>query len=56
MKFTIELEIGLFFPLTSALPKLKTDRNAKTHRRGRIFYAAFEALAARSTRSARRCM
>jgi len=35
MKFIIELEIGLLFPLKSALPKLKTDRNAKTHRRGR---------------------
>jgi hypothetical protein len=35
MKFIIELEIGLFFPLKSALSKLKTDRNTKTHRRGR---------------------
>jgi hypothetical protein len=32
MKFTIELEIRLFFPLVSALPKLKTDRNTTTHR------------------------
>jgi hypothetical protein len=35
MKFIIELEIGLFFPLKSALSKLKTNRNTKTHRRGR---------------------
>jgi hypothetical protein len=34
MKFIIELEIGLFFPLKSALSKLKTDRNTKTHRHG----------------------
>jgi len=30
MKFIIELEIGLFFPLKSALPKLKTDRNMRS--------------------------
>ena len=35
VKFIIEREIGLFFPLKSALSKLKTDRNTKTHRRGR---------------------
>jgi hypothetical protein len=29
MKFIIELEIWLFFPLKSALSKLKTDRNTK---------------------------
>lgn len=34
MRFFIELEIGLFFPLKSALSKLKIDRNTKTHRRG----------------------
>ena len=35
MKFIIEIEIELFLPLKSALPKLQTDRNTKTHRRGR---------------------
>jgi len=35
MNFIIELKIGLFFPLKSALLKPKTDRNTKTHRRGR---------------------
>src|SRR5207302_7389836 len=34
MKFTIELEIGLFSLLKSALSKLKTDHNTN-HRRGR---------------------
>jgi len=31
MKFSIELEIGLF-PIKSALPELETNRKAKTHR------------------------
>jgi hypothetical protein len=35
MKFTIELDIGLSFPLQAALPQLVTDRETKTHRRGR---------------------
>jgi hypothetical protein len=35
MTFIIELEIGLSFPLKTALSKLKTDRNTKSHRRGR---------------------
>jgi hypothetical protein len=34
MKFTIELKIGLL-PLQAALPQLVTDRETKTHRRGR---------------------
>jgi len=73
MKFIIELEIGLFFSLESALSNLKTDPNTKTHRRGRSKqqYGVADAAprsrsgirsrdrtarAARSTRSARRCM
>ena len=35
MKFTIELDIGLSFLLQAALPQLVTDRETKTHRRGR---------------------
>ena len=35
MKFTIELDIGLSFLLQAALPQLVTDREKKTHRRGR---------------------
>jgi hypothetical protein len=34
MKFTIELDIGLSFLLRAA-PQLVTDRETKTHRRGR---------------------
>jgi hypothetical protein len=34
MTFTIELEIGLSFLLQAALP-LVTDRETRTHRRGR---------------------
>jgi len=36
MKFTIELDIGLSFLLQAALPQLVTDRETKTHRRGRV--------------------
>src|SRR2546421_9776822 len=35
MKFTIELDVGLSFLLQAALPQLVTDRETKTHRRGR---------------------
>jgi hypothetical protein len=35
MKFTIEPDIGLSFLLQAALPQLVTDRETKTHRRGR---------------------
>jgi len=35
MKFTIELDIGLSVLLQAALPQLVTDRETKTHRRGR---------------------
>src|SRR2546426_6527066 len=35
MKFTIELDIGLSFLPQAALPQLVTDRETKTHRRGR---------------------
>jgi hypothetical protein len=35
MKLTIELDIGLPFLLRAALPQLVTDRETKTHRRGR---------------------
>ena len=35
MKFTIELDIGLSLLLQAALPQLVTDRETKTHRRGR---------------------
>jgi hypothetical protein len=35
LKFTIELDIGLSFLLQAALPQLVTDRETKTHRRGR---------------------
>ena len=35
MKFPIELDIGLSFLLPAALPQLVTDRETKTHRRGR---------------------
>ena len=35
MKFTIELDIGLSFLLQPALAQLVTDRETKTHRRGR---------------------
>jgi hypothetical protein len=35
MKFTMELDIGLSFLLQAALPQLVTDRETKTHRRGR---------------------
>ena len=35
MKFTIERGIGLSFLLQAALPQLVTDRETKTHRRGR---------------------
>jgi len=35
MKFTIELDIGLSFLQQAALPQLLTDRDTKTHRRGR---------------------
>jgi len=35
MKFTIELDIGLSFLLQAGLPQLVTDRETKTHRRGR---------------------
>jgi hypothetical protein len=35
MKFTIEPDIGLCFLLQAALPQLVTDRETKTHRRGR---------------------
>jgi hypothetical protein len=35
MKFTIELDIGLSFLLQAALPQLVTNRETKTHRRGR---------------------
>jgi hypothetical protein len=35
VKFTIELDIGLSFLLQAALPRLVTDRETKTHRRGR---------------------
>ena len=35
MKFTIELDIGLSVLLHAALPQLVTDRETKTHRRGR---------------------
>jgi hypothetical protein len=35
MKFTIELDIALSFLLRAALPQLVTDRETKTHRRGR---------------------
>jgi hypothetical protein len=35
MKFTIELEIGFSFLLQAALAQLVTDRETKTHRRGR---------------------
>ena len=35
MTFTIELDIGLSFLLQAALPQLVTDRETKTHRRGR---------------------
>ena len=35
MKFTIELDIGLSFLVQAALPQLVTDRETKTHRRGR---------------------
>ena len=35
MNFTIELAIGLSFLLQAALPQLVTDRETKTHRRGR---------------------
>jgi hypothetical protein len=34
-KFTIELDIGLSFLLQAARPQLVTDRETKTHRRGR---------------------
>jgi len=72
MKFIIELEIGLFFPLKSVLSKLKTDRNTKTQRgRSKQQYGVADAAprsgsgtrsrrrtarAARSTWSARRWM
>ena len=35
MKFTIEPDIGLSFLLQAALPQQVTDRETKTHRRGR---------------------
>jgi hypothetical protein len=35
MKFTIEPDIGLSFLLQAAPPQLMTDRQTKTHRRGR---------------------
>jgi hypothetical protein len=35
MKFTIELDIGLSFLRQAVLPQLVTDRETKTHRRGR---------------------
>jgi hypothetical protein len=35
VEFTIELDIGLSFLLQAALPQLVTDRETKTHRRGR---------------------
>ena len=35
MKFTIELDIALSFLQQAALPQLVTDRETKTHRRGR---------------------
>jgi hypothetical protein len=35
MKFTVELDSGLSFLLQAALPQLVTDRETKTHRRGR---------------------
>jgi DNA invertase Pin-like site-specific DNA recombinase len=35
VKFTIELDIRLFFLLWAALPQLVTHRETKTHRRGR---------------------
>jgi hypothetical protein len=35
MTFTIELDIGLSCLLQTALPQLVTDRETKTHRRGR---------------------
>jgi hypothetical protein len=35
MKSTIELDIGLSFLLQVALPQLATERQTKTHRRGR---------------------
>ena len=52
MRFIIELEIGLFFPLKSALSKLKTDRNTKSHRRGRSKQQYGLADAAPTSRSA----
>ncbi len=36
MKFTIELDIGLSVLPQAALPQLVTDRETKTHRRGRV--------------------
>ena len=35
VKFTIELDIGLSFLLQAALPQLVTDRETRTHPRGR---------------------
>jgi hypothetical protein len=35
MKFPSELDVGLSFFLQVALPQLVTDRETKTHRRGR---------------------
>ena len=35
IKFTLELEIGLSLLLQAALSQLVTDRETKTHRRGR---------------------
>ena len=35
MQFTSEFDIGLCFLLQTALPQLVTDRETKTHRRGR---------------------
>ena len=35
MKITIERDIGLSVLLQAALPQLVTDRETKTHRRGR---------------------
>ncbi len=35
MQFTIELDIRLSFLVQAALPQLVTDRETKTHRRGR---------------------